>query len=328
MKPFRRKLLALSMMALGISAQSSFVQAQPQWPSRSVTVVVPFAPGGGTDIVARAIASQLAIRLGQSVIVDNKPGAGTAIGAEAVVRAAPDGYTLLVSGASTWSINPAMRPSVRYDGVKDFAPIGIVARVPLLLLVNADSPYKSFADLIKAARADRGKLNYATHGPGTVPHLAGTLLQLSSGAQLTDVAYKGSAPAMMALVSKEVDIALDTAASAAPQIKAGKVRALANFGSERSSSFPSTPTMSELGLPDATFDGWYGIAAPAATPQSIIDRLAKEIQAIMDTPKMKSLLQMQAFDVAHIGPDQMRRQIESETTQFRALAHRGNIRLN
>jgi len=326
MNHHRRNLLLLSALALGAPALPAFAQAN--WPSQSVTMVVPFAAGGGTDIVARAIATQLGTRLGQAVVVDNKPGAGTVIGAESVIRAAPDGHTLLVSGASTWSINPAMRPSVRYDGVKDFSPIGIVASVPLLLLVHADSPYRTLEDVIKAARERPSSLNYATHGPGTVPHLAGALFQIAAGIQMSDVAYRGSAPAMMALISKEVDISLDTAASAAPQIKAGKVRALANFGARRSALFPSLPVVAELGLADATFDGWYGMAAPANTPKPVVERLAKELQAIMGSGEIKAQLLAQSIDATYIGPEQMRQQIERETTRFRALAHRANIRLN
>ncbi len=323
----RRRFLARSATVLGAAAFTPLLRAQA-WPAKTITMVVPFAAGGGTDIVARAIASRLSARLGQSVVVDNKPGAGTIIGAEAVARSGPDGYTLLVSGASTWSINPAMRSTLRYDALADFAPVGIVATVPLLLLVHADAPYKAVSDLVKAAQASPGTINYATHGPGTVPHLAGGLLQMAADIRMTDVAYKGSAPAMVALLAKEISVSLDTAASAMPQIQAGKVRALANFGAKRSELLPQLATMAEQGLPGATFDGWYGISARGGTPQPVVERLGAEVRAIMRDPEVKALLLKQSIDTAEVGPAAMRTQIESEIARYRALAHRANIRLD
>lgn len=291
-------------------------------------MVVPFAAGGGTDIVARAIATRLSDRLGKPVLVDNKPGAGTVIGAEVVARAEPDGHTLLVSGASTWSINPAMRSKLRYDGLRDFAPVGIVASVPLLFLVKNESSIKTLDGFLQKARSASSPATFATHGPGTVPHLAGAMFQMATGVKMTDIAYRGSAPAMIGLLGGEIEVSLDTAASALPQIKAGKVRAVANFGSARSPLFPDLPTMSELGVPGATFDGWYGIAAPHGTPPLVIERLSREIRAIMRQPEVVSLLQAQSIDTVDLGPAQMRLQIESEQARFRALAHRAQIRLD
>lgn len=328
MNPHRRRLLVNWSLALSSCATPLLLQAQTPWPQRPITLIVPFAAGGGTDIVARAIAARLSARLGQSVVVDNKPGAGTVIGAEAVARAEPNGYTLLVSGASTWSINPAMRGKLRYDALKDFVPIGIIARVPLLFLVNSESTYTSMPDFLKKAKASSSQLNFATHGPGTVPHLAGAQFQMATGIKMTDVAYRGSNPALMALLGKEIDIALDTAAVALPQIKAGKVRALANFGASRSPLLPELPTMAELGLPSATFDGWYGMAAPAGTPDPVIERLSKEIRAIMREAELMELLRAQSIDTADIAGPQMATQIEAEQARFRALAHRAQIRLD
>ena len=324
----RRKLLTTTIAFASLPAVQTLYAQPKTLGARPITLVVPFVAGGGTDIVARAVALKLAERLGTPVVVDNKPGAGTLIGAELVARSPADGHTLLVSGASTWSINPAMRKKLRYDALKDFAPIGIIARVPLLLLVHSDSELRSVQDLVAKARSQPGKLNYATHGTGTVPHLAGGLFQQAANVKLTDIAYKGSAPAMMALLSKEVDISLDTAASAAPQLKAGKVRALANFGAVRSALFPEVITMTEAGLPGATFDGWYGIAAPAGTPSEITDRISREVLTIMKLPDIKSQLLAQSIDTASVSAAAMKSQIESEISKYRALAYRTGISLD
>lgn len=324
----RRNLIKVPLGLASLSV-SPLIRAQASLSSaRSINLLVPFAPGGGTDIVARAIAPKLSERLGVSVVVDNKPGAGTVIGAELVARARPDGTTLLLSGASTWSINPAMRNKLRYDALKDFSPVAIIARVPLLLLVPAESELRSVQDLVVKAKAQPGRLNYATHGPGTVPHLAGELLQMAASIKLADVAYKGSAPAMFALLSKEVEVSLDTAASAAPQIKAGKIRALANFGAVRSPLLPTLPTIAEAGYPGATFDGWYGVAAPGGTPAPVVERLSRELLDIMKLPDIRASLQAQSIDTAAVAAAAMGKQIEAEISKYRALAYRAGIRLD
>ena len=243
MKRLNLLLFAIALITAGAA------HATDAWPTKTITLIVPFPAGGGTDVVARALAQKLAARLGKPVIVDNKPGAATAIGAEIVARSDPDGHTLLVSGASTFSINPAMRPKMRYDALKDFAPIAIVAKVPLLMTVNSSSPFKAIGDVIAQAKQKPGSVNYATFGSGSAPHLAGELFSLAAGVKMTDIGYRGSSPAMVALLGGEIELALDTEAITGPQIRSGKVRAIANFGSTRSEAFPQVPTMAELKLP-------------------------------------------------------------------------------
>jgi tripartite-type tricarboxylate transporter receptor subunit TctC len=290
-----------------------------------VRIVVPFAPGGGTDIVARALAGSLAARLKQPVVVENKPGAATIIGTEAVVRAEPDGYTVLLSGSTSFTVNPALRAKLPYDPVRDLAPVGIVTRAPLVLLVGADAPWATLADLIAAARARPGALNYATFGAGSGPHLAAALLEQAAGVQLQGVPYKGSAPALTDLMGGQIQIGIDTAAAASPHVKAGKLRALAVLGPGRSSVLPQVPTIVAAGYPDATFDAWYAVAVPAKVPQAVRDTLERAIAASMAEPALQQQMKAQALEPMFAGPAAMRARMEAEIAQYRALAHRAKI---
>src|SRR5450830_1810020 len=312
---------ALSLLALagcaGLS-QTALAAAEP-WPSRSVRIVVPFPPGGGTDIVGRA--------MGQAVVIDNKPGASTLIGTEAVTRAAPDGYTLLVSGSTTFSVNPALKPRLNYDPFKDLSAVAVLARAPLVVVVPAQSPFKTLPELLNAARRQPGSVRYATYGSATAPHLAGLLLGLSAGVNLQDIPYKGSAQVSTALMSGEVEATFDTVASAGPLIKAGKLRALATPSRVRVSSLPQVPTLTELGLPDASFEGWYAMAAPAGTPAPVLERLGRELRAVMALPEVQKQFRAQALEPVYQDPAAMTRLMEQEFTQFRAAAARAHLTL-
>ncbi|WP_027475876.1 Bug family tripartite tricarboxylate transporter substrate binding protein [Curvibacter gracilis] len=320
---------ALSLLALagctGLS-QTALAAAEP-WPSRSVRIVVPFPPGGGTDIVGRAMGQALAPRLGQAVVIDNKPGASTLIGTEAVTRAAPDGYTLLVSGSTTFSVNPALKPRLNYDPFKDLSAVAVLARAPLVVVVPAQSPFKTLPELLNAARRQAGSVRYATYGSATAPHLAGLLLGLSAGVTLQDIPYKGSAQVSTALMSGEVEATFDTVASAGPLIKAGKLRALATPSRVRVSSLPQVPTLTELGLPDASFEGWYAMAAPAGTPAPVLERLGRELRAVMALPEVQKQFRAQALEPVYQDPATMTRLMEQEITQFRAAAARAHLTL-
>lgn len=318
------KFRTLCMTGLLVSACVG-THATEAWPGKTITLVVPFPPGGGTDIVARAIAQNLSDRLKTTVLVDNRAGAASALGAQMVARAPADGHTLLISGASTFSINPAIRRNLRYDPVKDFAPIALVGKVPLLMTVNAASPYKTVADLVSAAKARPGALNYATHGSGSAPHLAASLFSLAAGLQMTEISYRGSSPAMLALMAGEVEVAMDTAAAVAPQVKAGKLRAIANFGLARSPSMPTVPTMTDLNLPEASFEGWFGVAAPSGTPPDVLRRLTKEVLRTMADPDVKAQLNAQSIEPTAGGAEEMRKLIDLELARYRALAVRARI---
>jgi len=317
----------LSALALAATAAAFALPgwAQDAWPAKPVKLVVPFPPGGGTDLVARAMGQKLAERLKQPVVIDNKPGASTIIGTDAVAKAAPDGYTLLLSGSTSYSVNPALRAKLPYDPVRDLAPIAIVARTPLVLVVNANAPWRSVAELVAAAKAQPRGIRYATFGSGSGPHLAGELLALAAGVQLQDVPYKGSSQSAIALIGGEIEMGIDTVASVAPHVRSGKLRALGIVGATRSSLLPEVPTLAELKLPEATFDAWYGFAAPARTPQPVIDRLLRDVGATMADPALQAQLRAQGMEPVVIGAAAFRTQMETEISRYRALAHRAGI---
>ncbi|MBT2325101.1 tripartite tricarboxylate transporter substrate binding protein [Variovorax paradoxus] len=319
------KQLAHLLVALTFTAAAGLAQAADAWPAKAIKLVVPFPPGGGTDIVARALGQKLSQRLGQPVVIDNKPGAATLIGTDAVAKALPDGYTLLVSGSSTYSVNPALRAKLPYDPLKDLAPVAIIAKAPLVLVVNAASPWHSATELAAAARAKPQGIRYATFGSGSGPHLAGELFAMAAGVKLQDVPYKGSSQAAMALIGGEIEMGIDTVAAVAPHVRSGKLRALAVVGSTRSSMLPNVPTMAELKMPDATFDAWYGFAAPTGTPAPVMQRLVAEVSATMADPAVQDQLRAQGMEPVMIGAAPFRSLMESEISRYRALAHRAGI---
>jgi tripartite-type tricarboxylate transporter receptor subunit TctC len=308
----RASLLSAALTTFAALPSVSHAQAGASasvWPDRAVRVVVPFPPGGGTDAVARALSQTLATRLGKPVVVDNKPGASTIIGTDNVVKAEPDGYTLLVSGSTSYTVNAALRNKLPYDPLKDLAPVAIIARAPLVVVVNAASPYKDLASLLAAAKAAPKTINYATFGSGSGPHLAGALLEQAAGVRLQDVPYRGSAQAMMGLIGGEIQMAIDTVASAAPHVRSGKLRALAIAGNERARALPNVATVQELNLPEAAFDGWY----------------AKEVEAAMRDPHLQEQIRAQGMEPVFIGPKAMQATMEDEIGRYRALAHRAQI---
>jgi tripartite-type tricarboxylate transporter receptor subunit TctC len=297
----------------------------PTWPAKPIRLVVPFPPGGGTDLVARALGQKLGERLKQPVVIDNRPGASTVIGTDAVAKAAPDGYTLLLSGSTSFSVNPALRAKLPYEPMRDLAPIAIVARTPLVLVVAQNAPWKTVDQLVAAAKAKPQGIRYATFGPGSGPHLAGELFALAAGVRLQDIPYKGGAQSMLAVISGEIDLDIDAVAIAAPHIRAGKLRALGIVGASRSSLLPEVKTLAEQKLPDATFDAWYGFAAPAKTPAPVLERLSRELTAVMADPALQAQLKAQGMEPVAIGAAAFRSQMESEIARYRALAHRAGI---
>jgi tripartite-type tricarboxylate transporter receptor subunit TctC len=319
-----RTLLALAAMTLAF-AGPAFAQG---WPTRPLTLVVPFPPGGGTDIVARLIANQLSLRLHQPVVIDNRPGAATAIGAAAVARAAPDGYTLLLSGSSTYSILPALKPGLPYDPLESFSPIAVVARAPLVLVTAPSTQIASVADLLKRARGDAHGLMYATFGSGSGPHLAGAMLAETAQVPMNAVPYKGSAPALTALMAGEVPIGFDTVAAVAPQVKAGKLRALAVTGEHRAALLPDVPTYAEAQIPKASLVSWYGLAAPARTPEAVLTRLNRELSTVMSEPEIRKALEGAGLEPVLLGPEAFRELMRSEIGTFKAVGQRAHISMD
>jgi tripartite-type tricarboxylate transporter receptor subunit TctC len=322
---FTRHLLACGFLAL---AGTAAVAQAPAFPSKPVRVVVPFAPGGATDVVARAIGDAFQARTGQAMVIDNKPGASTIIGADLVAKSAPDGYTLLVSGSSTYSVVPALRPQLPYDYRKDFSLVGIVAKAPLVLLTGAGTSAKTLAEVIALAKKTPGGLSYFTFGPGSAPHLAGEMLAHEAGIKLLPVPYRGSAQAGMALIGGEVAIGIDTLAASLPQIKAGKLRPLAIVDSHRIEALKDVPTLAELGFPKATFEAWYGVAAPAKTPAATVQQQAQHLAAIMAEPAVKDRLRAAGLEPVWIDADAFQAKVTAEVATYSAVAKRNNITLD
>src|SRR5258705_4343944 len=268
-RPARESFSLLALAAWALLSALPVTDAFAAYPEKTIKIVVPFAPGGGTDVVARTLAQEMAKELGASVIIENKPGAGTIIGTQSVAASAPDGYTLLM-GTFANAVNPSLQAKLPYDAHGDFAAVALVARSVNLVVVNPASPIKSIADLVAAAKAEPEKLSYGTYGTGTSAHLAGELFKHMAKVNLTTVPYKGAAPAITDLLGGQIQVMFTTVASAASLVEAGQLRALAVTSAQRSPAFPNVPTVAEAGVPGYAAESWYGLFAPARTPPDII----------------------------------------------------------
>ena len=290
--------------------------AQADYPSKPIRLVVPFPPGGTTDILARAVAQKLTVDWHQQVIVDNRPGAGGNIGADLVAKSPPDGYTLLMGTIGTQSINPSLYARMPYDAQKDFAPVILVAGVPNVLEVNPSLPVHTVQELIAYAKANPGKLNFASSGNGTSIHLSGELFKSMAGVQMTHVPYKGSAPALADLVGGQVQLMFDNLPSSLGLIKGGKLRAIAVTSAARAPALPDIPTIAESGLPAYEATAWFGVLAPAKTPPAIVDKLNAAIGAWLASPEARDKLASQGAAAAGGTAADFARYIASETTKW------------
>lgn len=266
------------------AAQSGPAADANAWPTRPVVLVVPFPPGGSADTLGRLLSKHLAERLGQSVLVDNRPGAGTAIAAALVSKAAPDGYTLLLTSGSTLTVNPAIRPNLPYDPVNSFDPVAIVTRIPLILLANPQVPIQTVADFVAATRGHPDKYNYASFGTGTTSHFTAEIVLHALGTKLVHIPYKGSSPAMTDLIRGQVSFSFDTVTAAIPQIKAGKVRPIAVTTAARSPQLPEVPTFAEAGFADVNVDTWLMLLVPKGTPEAVRGKLERMLADILKDP--------------------------------------------
>lgn len=280
------------------------VAEESTYPVRPVTMVVTFAPGGSSDLLARAVADAMSRGLGQQMIVDNRPGAGGNIGAEAVAHAAPDGYTVLFGTNGTLGIGPALYKNLRYDPERDLAPVGILHKLPLLLIVNPSLPAKTLPELIDYARKNPGKLSFASAGVGSVSHLAGELFKEEAKIDILHVPYKGGGAAVPDLLSGRVSMMLETIPNALPLARNGQMRAIGVTTKERSSSAPEILTLSEQGLPGFDVSAWTGLFVPANTPRAIVDRLNDETKKISSNSAYVGLIQSMATDVASSTPEE------------------------
>ena len=309
-----RTLCALSaVVAIAASAQAPY-------PSHPVRIVVPFPAGGTTDILAREVAQRLTQTTGQAFVVDNRPGAGGNIGAEMVAKAPPDGYTMLMGTVGTHAINPSLYAKMPYDHVKDFVPVILVAGVPNVLEINPELPVNSVQELIAYAKANPGKLNFASSGSGTSIHLSGELFKSMTGVQMTHVPYKGSSPALADLAGGQVQLMFDNLPSSLALIKAGKLKPLAVTSLTRSSALPNVPTVAESGLPGFEASSWFGLLAPAGTPKDVVAKINGEVAKWLATPEAKEKLAAQGAIVASgLTPDDFARHIATETTKWQKV---------
>jgi len=274
--------------------------AQP-YPSRPVRMVVPFAPGGATDIIARIVAQKLADRLGQGVVVENKPGAGTTVGNAEVAKAKPDGYTFLFA-PTPFVISQVVYPTLPYDPQKDFAPVSLLAVSPFILVVNAAFPTKTTAELVALAKAKPGTIAFASAGNGTVPHLAGELFRLRAGIDIVHVPYKGGGPAIIDLVSGQVPMMFATPIEVSQHVQSGKLRVLGSTSLSRLATMPDVPTLSESGYPDFEVLSFFGVLAPAGTPPDIVQRVASDLAAVMELPDVRERFAQQSAEARVLGP--------------------------
>ena len=280
----------------------SFAQ---QYPARPVRFVLGFAPGGASDTMARTVATRLSGSLGQPVVIDNRPGAGGNIAAEIVAHSAPDGYTMLLGNNGILAINVSLYPKIGFDPVKDFAPVVLIASQPNILVVNPSVPAHSVKDLVALARSKPGQLNYASPGAGTTGHLAADLFKTLAGVNMVVIPFKGGGPAVLAVIAGECQLTFATALSVQPQIKAGKVKALAVTTARRSASFPDLPTVAEAGVPGFDAITWHGVVVPARTPQTVIARLNREFNKLLQTADMRERLMTLGSDIIGGEPKQL-----------------------
>jgi tripartite-type tricarboxylate transporter receptor subunit TctC len=305
-------------LAAGIALSPCAVQAQDAWPSRSITFVVPYAPGGYTDLVARVTARYVEKALGKPVVIDNRGGAGGIVGTQLVATSAPDGYTFCVCSIGAISI-ASFAQKIPYDPVQDLAPVGIVSSIVQAVIVKKDLPVKSMAELVSYAKANPGKLNYGTSGVGGLTHYSVELFQARTGTKAVHIPFKGGAPSTAAVVSGEVDFAFSNMTDALPQIEAGTVRGLAVTSLGRSPYFPDLPSVNEAVVPGFIAETWNGIMAPAKTPAAIIQKLADILIKMADDPEVKETMRKAGANTVKTTPDQFRTQIQQEMEQWKPL---------
>jgi tripartite-type tricarboxylate transporter receptor subunit TctC len=313
------------LFALAVAMLCCVGAAHAQYPGKPVRVVVPSSPGGGTDIIARIVAPKLSERLGQQIVIDNRPGAGTMIGGEIVAKSPPDGYTLLMC-VSTLATNPVIYKKVPYNALTDFAPVTLVLSAPNILVVHPSLPVKTVKELIWFAQARPGQLNFGSAGAGTGPHLGMELFMSMTGTRMVHIPYKGSGPAMIDLLSGQVTTMVATMLTGLPHVRSGRLRALGITGVKRIAAAQDVPTIAEAGVPGYEAVQWYGLVAPAQTPRDIVIRLNREMVSILQSSDVKDRFAADGGDTAPTTPEDFGRYIKSEMEKWARVAKAAGIR--
>lgn len=320
---FRVAALTMS-LGLGFMSMTSPAKAQANYPDHAAKIVVGFSPGGTTDVLARIVAKGLTEEFGETFVVENKAGAGSNIATDQVARAKPDGYTLLMMAITT-TINQTLYNNIKFDVEKDFAPVALVAKVPNVLVANKNMPYNSVKELVEYATSKPEEVVYGSSGSGTSMHLSGELFKQQANVNMLHIPYKGSGPAMTALLGGEVHVMFDNMPSSAPHIKAGSLKPFAITSASRSPTFPDVPTLQELGYPNFTVDSWFGIVAPAGTPKEIVDKLNATIEKVLSKPEVVEQLDGLGAVTEKNTPEQFGAFISAETKSWGDVIRKGGI---
>jgi tripartite-type tricarboxylate transporter receptor subunit TctC len=321
MTPFPRRAALAALFAAALGPRPLHAA---DWPAKPVTLVVPFAAGGTTDIIGRAIAQKLGEALGQQVLVDNRAGAGGTLGAAGVAKAAPDGYTFLLATVAH-TMAPGIYKTLPYDFMKELDPIGLVALTPNVLIVNPALPVKTVAELVAYIKANPGKVNYGSAGKGSTEHLSGELFRSLTGTDIIHIPYKGGAPMMTDLMGGQIQMAIETSPSAAPHIRSGKVRALAVTTLHRSSAYPGVPTLDEAGVKGYDVTTWYAVVAPHGTPSAVLQRMSAEVARLLKQPDLQKRFEEQGVSAGDLTPEQLAGFIRSETVKWGKVAREAGV---
>ena len=312
-------------LAIGVATMAAASVSVAAYPERPIQLIIPYSPGGAGDVAGRILAKAMTDALKQTVVVENKAGAGTILGAQYVAKASPDGYTLLLSSGTTFTINPAIYPSLPYSPKEDFVPLGVLGRTAMAIVANPKTPYSNLADLVSAAKAKPDSIAYASFGIGTVSHFVAEQFQEAAGIKMMHIPYKGSAPGMTDLIGGQVPVMFDTVVAAMPQVKAGKIKALAVTTAKRSSFLPDVPTLAESGYPGFNVDTWIALFGPKGLPEDVQHTLSQAMEAALKDPATLDQLRAAGVEASFESADSLRKTIAEETPRFAEIAKRANI---
>ena len=322
----RQTLHLMTLAAITACVSAPYVMAQAAYPTKPITLVVTYPPGGGADAMARLIGPKMGEALGQTVVIENKPGAGGQIGAAAVAKAAPDGYTLMLD-ASSFSVNPSLYPKLPYDSAKAFQPVGVIALFPNVVLVNANFPAKNIAELMGAAGKSKNAVSFASSGNGSAQHLAGALFESAAKVDMVHVPYKGGGPALNDVIGGQVPLFFGNLASTLQHVQSGKLRALAVTSGTRSSILPDVPTLSESGLKGTEIYEWNAVFTPANTPEPVMKKLAAAFQQALESPEVKARIAQLGGEIQKGNPEQAKKFIDQQTSLWQRVIKERNIAL-